>query len=330
MKTTALNVFVCPSCHGRLLLDVAHAENGETLEGRLDCTRCRKVYPITRGVPRFVPTGAYAESFGRQWHWFRTVQLDSATRSAMSDEALRDTTGWDPGDYAGRLLLDAGVGAGRYAERAAAKGAQVYGVDLTVAVDAAYQNIGHLPNVHLAQADIFALPFRDQTFDLAYSIGVLHHTPDPSAAFRHVAATVAPGGKCAAYLYSRYGPQHRFSDAIRTITTRLPLRVAWGVAAAAVPLYFLHRLPVVGGLFRTVLPISMEPNWRWRWLDTFDWYTPKYQFKYLYPEVFGWFRDNGFDVTHLAEGPIRVSGRKTVPDAREDERRTSNQHLVAS
>ena len=128
-------------------------------------------------------------------------------------------------------------------------------------------------------------------FDLAYSIGVLHHTPNPPAAFARVAETVAPGGKLAIYVYSRYGPAHRMSDALRVVTTRLPLRVIWALAAGAVPLYYLYRLPVVGKVFRLALPISMEPHWRWRWLDTFDWYTPKYQAKYLYPEVFRWFRD---------------------------------------
>jgi hypothetical protein len=64
------------------------------------------------------------------------------------------------------------------------------------------------------------------------------------------------------------------SDALRVVTTRLPLRVVWTLSAAAVPLYYVHRLPVVGKAFRLALPISMEPHWRWRWLDTFDWYTP--------------------------------------------------------
>src|SRR5262249_3724652 len=151
---------------------VAARDGREVTEGTLRCLTCGETYPVTRGVPRFVPQDAYARSFGLQWHWFRTVQLDSASGSSRSEDALRATTGWPDKAYRGRDLLDAGVGAGRFAERAAAKGARVFGVDLTTAVDAAFENIGRLENVHLAQADIFALPFRDGTFDLAYSIGV--------------------------------------------------------------------------------------------------------------------------------------------------------------
>ena len=167
MKMTALDIIVCPACKKTLDLCVRSRQGGEILEGSLTCDPCQATYPITGGIPRFVPAGAYAQSFGYQWNWFRTVQIDSQNGGRESDEMLRATTGWPDQEYAGRRLLDAGVGAGRFAEQAAAKGAEVIGVDLTRAVDAAYRNIGHLENVHLAQADIFALPFRDGTFDLA-------------------------------------------------------------------------------------------------------------------------------------------------------------------
>ena len=330
MKPASLDVFVCPGCHGGLRLSATAADGGEVLDGDLACRACGASYPVTGGVPRFVRSGAYAGSFGHQWHWFRDVQIDSQNRMSVSEATLRSTTGWEDDDFRGRRLLDAGVGAGRFAERAAAKGADVYGVDLTAAVDAAFQNIGRQPNVHLAQADIFALPFRRESFDLAYSIGVLHHTPNPPLAFARVAQTVEPGGKLAVYVYSRYGPAHRMSDALRVVTTRLPLRVAWLLAAGAVPLYYVHRLPVIGRVVRLALPISMEPHWRWRWLDTFDWYTPKYQAKYLYPEVFRWFRDQGFEVVDLPDGPVRVAGVRRYPEKVMRDRTRDNRTLVAS
>jgi SAM-dependent methyltransferase len=310
MKIAAVDVYVCPACQGCLDLRVSAKRAAEILDGRLVCDDCRKSYPISNGVPRFVCDGAYASTFGYQWNRFRTVQLDSTTGTTRSDDMLRATTGWPDDAYGHRRLLDAGVGAGRFAEHAAAKGAEVFGIDVTSAVDAAFRNIGERANVHLAQADIFALPFPVNTFDLVYSIGVLHHTPDPEGAFASIAPAVKPGGRFAVYLYARYGSSHRVSDALRVVTTSLPLPMMWALSSTAIPLYYLHRLPVVGRLTRLAMPISMEADWRWRWLDTFDWYTPKYQWKLLYPEVFRWFRDNGFEPVSLLDGPIRMSGQK--------------------
>jgi SAM-dependent methyltransferase len=310
MKRSALRFLVCPVCRDGLELRANVEEGPEVMEGRLLSSGCGREYPVLRGVPRFVDSGAYAGTFGFQWQRFRNVQLDSANGDRQSERTLAATTGWTEADYRGRLTLDAGIGAGRFAEVVADKGGEVVGIDLTTAVDAAFANLGRRERVHIVQADIFAMPFREGTFDLAYSIGVLHHTPDTRAAFDRVAAMVRPGGGLAVYLYARYGFSHYFPDAIRKVTTRLPVGVMLALSAAAVPLYYVYQLPVLGKLLHLVCPISLHPNWRWRWLDTFDWYMPHYQWKVLYPEVFRWFRENGFHDVEIFDHPIRMRGFK--------------------
>jgi SAM-dependent methyltransferase len=310
MKPHALSILVCPACRADFTLSADAIDGGEVVHGLLTCTACRRTYPIVRGVPRFVSAGGYASSFGFQWRRFRTTQLDSRNGTSISADTLRAATGWTADDYRGRLVLDVGVGSGRFAEIVAAAGGEVVGVDLTSAIDAAYETLGALPGVHLVQADVFDMPFREGTFDKAYAIGVLHHTPDPEAAFGRMVDVVKPGGGIALYLYARYGPQHRFADAIRQVTTRLPLRLMLAASAVAVPLYYVYKAPLVGGVLRVVAPISMHPDWRWRWLDTFDWYTPRYQFKYLYPEVFRWFRAKGMEQIEIFDDPIKIRGTR--------------------
>jgi SAM-dependent methyltransferase len=278
------------------------------MEGELACSQCGARYPIRAGVPRFVSGPTYADSFGFEWQRFRRVQLDSANGTRQSEEGFGHT-GLSADDLRGHLVLDAGVGAGRYAEVVAAWGGEVVGVDLTTAVDAAFANLGRLPGVHLVQADLFALPFPDKTFDVAYSIGVLHHTPAPRKAFQALAAAVKTGGHVAIYVYHAGGLARHVSDVIRLATVQLPHRLLALLTGAVVPLYYLHRLPILGRVFQTILPISMHPDWRWRWLDTFDWYSPRYQSKHTYPEILEWFREEGFNDLYVAEG-IWVQGQK--------------------
>ncbi|PYS95481.1 MAG: hypothetical protein DMF50_08680 [Acidobacteria bacterium] len=313
MKDDAVRFLACPACASDLRLAVERAEGAEIIEGSLSCRACPAAFPIRRGVPRFVAEDSYAASFGRQWNWFRTIQLDSMNGTKESEAALHGATGWREADFRGRLVLDAGVGAGRFAEIVANQGGEVVGVDISQAIDAAYANIGHRERVHLIQADLFHMPFRDATFDLAYSIGVLHHTPDPRAAFERVAAVVKKDGGLAVYLYSRHGLRlaHGCSNLLRAVTTRLPLPLMFWLSSLSVPLYYVHRIPVLGNLLRILLPISPHPRWRWRWLDTFDWLTPKYQHKFLYPEVIRWFRACGLTDIAVFDDPIRVRGTRS-------------------
>ncbi|HVO30858.1 MAG TPA: hypothetical protein VMV18_08980, partial [bacterium] len=78
----------------------------------------------------------------------------------------------------------------------------------------------------------------------------------------------------------------------------------------AVPLYWLYRVPLLGKVLMLACPISMHRNWRWRWLDTFDWYTPRYQFKFFYPEILRWFRDDHFVDVAADDDPIRIHGSR--------------------
>src|SRR2546422_847947 len=142
MKPSLLRYLVCPACAAELEMRGEVFRAAEIVEARLVCRGCGHAYPVLRGVPRFVEVGDYASSFGYQWNRFKTVQLDSSNGSRESETALYASTGWTQDDYRGRLVLDAGVGAGRFAEVVARMGGEVIGVDLTSAIDAAYENIG--------------------------------------------------------------------------------------------------------------------------------------------------------------------------------------------
>jgi hypothetical protein len=75
----------------------------------------------------------------------------------------------------------------------------------------------------------------------------------------------------------------------------------------------LYRIRKLGSLFYVFFPISMHRDWRRRWLETFDGYTPKYQSKLF------WFREHRFHKIRMSDEPIRMSGRKSLRQRRPPE-----------
>jgi uncharacterized protein YbaR (Trm112 family) len=55
MRRDLMDILVCPVCKGTLTLDVTSEEDGEIIEGSLNCAACDETYPITEGIPNLLP-----------------------------------------------------------------------------------------------------------------------------------------------------------------------------------------------------------------------------------------------------------------------------------
>lgn len=106
---------------------------------------------------------------------------------------------------ASQRVLEVGVGVGTDFCRWAAAGAQAVGVDLTA--QAVQLTTRHLRALNLSAdvslADCENLPFADHSFDVVYSFGVLHHTPNTERAIREVLRVLKPGGRIRIMLYHK-------------------------------------------------------------------------------------------------------------------------------
>ncbi len=276
----------------------------------LACRACAATYPVVRGIPRFVTGDFYASSFGFQWNRFAKTQLDSANGTTQSRDTFTEKTGWSLHDLKGATVLDAGCGMGRFAEVCADAGANVHAVDLSIASEAAARNLSGRANVSVYQADIMNLPFAEGTFDCIYSLGVLHHTPDTRAAFQRLVRLLKPGGLISIWVYSKELLVWRGGELLRHFTPHLSrewlLRLSW----MAIPMFHVHRNRIAGRFTRVWLPTSLHPDPEWRWLDTFDWYSPAYQWKHTADEVESWFREAGLEGVSRGPFPVSVSGRR--------------------
>jgi SAM-dependent methyltransferase len=203
MKVSLLPYLACPACAGELLLTTAEQEGQEIIRGELRCAGCQSAYPIRGGVPRFadlehdeVQRGT-AENFGAQWLVFDQVQDH---HEAQFLDWISPVT---PDFVRGKVVLEGGCGKGRHTRLIGQWGARdVIGIDLSVAVEVAYRNTRDLPNAHIIQADIYRPPLK-RRFDYAFSVGVLHHLPDPRGGFASLVKHVKSGGAISAWVYGR-------------------------------------------------------------------------------------------------------------------------------
>ena len=105
-----------------------------------------------------------------------------------------------------KKLLEVGVGAGSDFLQWVRAGTKAYGIDLT---DEAVQHVKHRLSLYgleaeqIITADSENLPFEDDTFDIVYSWGVIHHTPDTEKAMKEIIRVCKPGGKCKVMIYHR-------------------------------------------------------------------------------------------------------------------------------
>ena len=259
------------------------------------------------------------DSFSFQWRMEPSLLYDER----CSVESFECKTGVRLRELCGLTVLDAGCGSGRFLEIVSrVQASQVVGLDLSGSVEQAHLLVGKRPNVHVVHADLFHPPFRDGSFDLVFSLGVLHHTPNPKLAFQRLVPLSKLGGRIAVFVYVaaiQVGDlsshiEESMSRAYRKITTKLPKWLLFLLCFSTIPLYHFRRLlkhvPRFGPVFALVVFMNTHPNWRWRILETFDWYSPKYQSKHTTPEVVGWFNESGLQEIYRLSFPVSVVGRR--------------------
>jgi SAM-dependent methyltransferase len=269
-------LLACPACGGTLAKDWS-------------CTACGARFDAPDGIPDLrLPSDGRTETVRRFYdaapfpgypprdtlHALRARAARSAF-ARLLDRAI-------PGDA---RIVDIGCGTGQTSLYLARADRVVVGADLTRASlrlgRAAAERFG-LERAQFVETDLQRPGLKASAFDVVYSSGVLHHTPDPRASFTRMARLARPGGTIVLGVYNAVA---RIPARLRRLTAR-----AFG----------LRRVP-----FDPVLrERSHQPERREAWLR--DQYLHPEEHRHTLAEVQRWFTENRVD--YLRTYPSAVFG----------------------
>jgi len=140
--------------------------------------------------------------------------------------------------YRGRRVLEVGVGAGTDFIQWTRAGADAWGVDLTPeAIQLVRERLAEYDLDGTVQvADAEALPFADDEFDLVYSFGVIHHTPDTYKALGELIRVTKPGGEIKVMVYNRHSVAALFIWMRKALQRGVPWHgLKWAIAQLESP-----------------------------------------------------------------------------------------------
>jgi len=330
LKEKLLSYLVCPSCKGSLDLSVSQLDQNEIIEGALRCQSCATSFPISAGVPRFadlakIESDKRATATGFGWQWQHFTQAD--------ERYAEQFLGWiapvTPEFFREKVVLEGGCGKGRHTQLAAGWGVRdVIGIDLSAAVETAFAATRSLPNAHIVQADIYRLPLA-RKFDYAFSVGVLHHLPDPRGGFLSLAARVKPGGHISAWIYGAENNEWitRWVNPVRErITSRIDQRALLQLSKIPTVCLYVATKLVYGPLNRNGSSLAQHLfyndylkaiapfGWREQHTIVFDHLLAPTAFYISRPEFEEWWHDiDARDVTITWHNKNSWRGFGTIP-----------------
>lgn len=303
MKKEHLQLLCDPFDRSELTLSDVEFNGDEIVSGTLNG---KYEYRIKNGIPRFVKDEGYSDNFGYQWNRWARVQFEDENvdkpMQGYTENMFDLITRSAFKKIENRIFLDIGCGPGRFADVIANRGATVVCVDYSSAIDAAKLNFEHKGlDILFVQGDALQLPIKEGAIDHAYSIGVLHHTPDPGFGVVEANRVLKKNGTFSLSVYRKGGYYdfaivnlwRSFFKRIRPVLGNRPA-LAYSYASGFIAFTLAKIWPPLAMPFRVIFSSVALPDLRWSILDTFDSVTPSYQSSHETHEVYDWFEAADF------------------------------------
>jgi ubiquinone/menaquinone biosynthesis C-methylase UbiE len=263
-------------------------KSGDFLKGENE-----ELYEIIDSIPRILKDKSnYCDAFGQQWLNWRETQLDSFTKTKITEVRLKRCLGSDLCNdlqLNERTVLEVGCGAGRFTEVFLKSFPKLIlsSVDLSNAVEANQINFPQNERHQILQADATKLPYENNSFDLVVCLGVIQHTPNPEDTIEELFKKVKPGGTLVIDHYTKSFSFYTKLTAqlLRPIVKRMSYNKRMKFVKLLTNTFFpvhklLRNIPLGQTLFSRVSPLltyyhtlpelSHENQYNWALLDTHD------------------------------------------------------------
>jgi len=282
-------VLACPACGSGLTVS----------EERLTCSGCARAFATDSGVPLlFFPhdpeeqkgdVTEIVKAFYEENPFPNYDDIDS--EETLVEKARKGIFAklLDEQIPQGAYVLEVGCGTGQLTNFLGMHyNRRVFGSDMclhSLRLANGFRDRCGIKNAGFVQMNLFRPAFKEHTFDLVISNGVLHHTADPFGGFKSIARLVKPGGVIIVGLYNKIGR-------LTTDFKRFLFRVT------------ADRLAFLDAHMRNK---HYNADRKRAWF--FDQYKHPHESKHTYSEVIDWFESNGFEylfsIPKLDPGPFR-------------------------
>lgn len=301
-------------------------------DGYLESTTSK--YQIIDEIPNFIPhvndpiQEQVQKSFGDKWTKSDFGQDDNFFDSKIKYLYLEmmGLTEKDLSLFKNKTVLDVGIGSGSSARMWAENAKEFHGIDISKAVYRAKNALKSSgKEAILSQADLNALPYPDNSFDVIVSNGVFHHTPDTKIALKNSIKKLKVGGSCLFYIYKKKAPLREFADDyIRNKVSDLshdsamkamePItNFAKSLHKQSIKIQVPNDVEILGikkgeyDLQRFIYQFFFKCFWNESWgfeysnLTNYDWYHPKFAWRHTENEIRNWCKEFNLEIESMRE-----------------------------
>jgi len=341
----------CPISHKPLEISQVFETNvdGEILSGELYYPVSGNKYPIKNGIPRFVFDKEYNKTWDYKWTQIDRGKGLNYRVVDKSDPMYRDHI-FDLNNYNGqayrhardKVVLDIGCGVGQNSwllleEQQPFK---VIAMDLTGGVNI-FRKImlerfpQYKSKILMVQASVFSMPFKDETFDYVFSLGVLHHTGNTRQAIKQACRVLKYGGQINLWIYASEPVPYEAEEPNRPniykpfmyviLAIRYLMVSFWIHTFRKMPhdrvvsfiefvssdfWYSLHKIPLIKTFVQLIFPSAIYEDYDMRFINNYDGYVNAWSDTWNEHEIFPVLRESNIAIQGIADWRLGFWGIK--------------------